>query len=286
MIPIKMDCNVSRATVENAFGNYNKEIQTDVVRIAGIDLTVQNGLWKLWILALMYQAMHEETSEKIFHGIPGGGLTFNPSLISRKALDCGCKFLQTANKVHFCDFKSGSCSQDQFIGCCPLPEINEEIHRLPRISKEVLASAIFLRHHDFEFRKLYESLHCVTTSERTEKILEIFMILAGEKISHLYLGWVANPDLVRDYWDLDSERLLAIDVNIKRVSHNIGLCAWSNTSVIRAHLHQLLDELGMDNSKDAKKLEMAFLYVGQQYCKGNRQTQCKQTECPFYPARA
>jgi len=132
--------------------------------------------------------------------------------------------------------------------------------------------------------KLYESLHCVTTGERTEKILDIFMMLAGEKISHLYLGWVSNPDLVKDYWDLDSERFLAIDVNIKRVSHNIGLCAWSNTSVIRAHLHQLLDELGMDDSKDAKKLEMAFLYVGQQYCKESNQTQCKQTECPFYPS--
>jgi hypothetical protein len=74
MIRMKIDCNVPKANIEKAYENYNKEIQTDLMRISGIDPTERNSLWKLWILAIMYQAMREETSEKTFRGIPRNGL--------------------------------------------------------------------------------------------------------------------------------------------------------------------------------------------------------------------
>ncbi len=112
--------------------------------------------------------------------------------------------------------------------------------------------------------------------------LDIFMIMAGEKIAHLYLGWVANPDLLKRNWKLDARRFLAVDTNIKQVAKSAGLCHSPNTSVIRAHLNELLDAKGMHELYDSKKLEIALLYVGQEYCKGQERKHCRQSDCPFY----
>lgn len=120
----------------------------------------------------MYQATREKESEKVFQNTPRDGLTLNPLRISEMTKKCGCPFLLEANVVHFCDLSiyEKSCSQRQYLENCPIWLIcTEEIHRLPRISKAIVSSAIFLKDYDFDFEKLDASLQEPDISRKTEK---------------------------------------------------------------------------------------------------------------------
>jgi len=280
---MKTDCNVSKKTIEKAYDEYIMNYGTDLERFTdvGIKFEEKDALWRLWILALMYQGMSEEASETIFKEIPEDSLTFNPSTIWQKAEECGCPLLLEANKVRFCDFSlSTGCSESQFFNDCPIPIIRAEIRRFSRISKAIVSSAIYLRDYDFDFEKLYASLQQLPINERTQKILNVCQMIGDEKIAHMYLRWLSNS--VPNNWELDAKRFLAIDVNITKVAKNIGLCKSSNTSVTRAYMQELLKELGMNDPKDTEKIEIALLHIGQEYCSRQRRIGCTQKRCLFY----
>jgi len=281
---MKIDCNVLKGPVEAAFNEYIQKRGTDQERFKRmkINFNEKDALWRLWILALMYQAMSEKASEKAFTKIQEHDLTFNPSGIFEKSKKCDCPFLSGANKVHFCDLtKSMGCSERQFFKDCPVQIIRDEICRLSRISRAIVSSAIYLRYYDFSFEKLYASLREQSIDDRTQRILDMCTVMGGEKVSHMYLRWVSNSVPIGN-WKLDTKKFLAIDVNIRRVAENIGLCKKSqNTNVIRAHVRELLDTLNMNAPKDPEKMEIALLHVGQKYCK-KRRNECDQAKCPFY----
>jgi len=280
---MKIDCNVTEKTIETSYQEYIKTHGTDSARFEKMEIKFNenNALWRLWILALSYQAMSEKASQTIFKKIPKNGLAFNPMRVWEMAKECDCPFLSDANKVHFCNFDMfGRCSKLQLIKKCPIPKIRVEIRRLPRISKAIVSSALYLQNYAFDFEKLYKSLQKRPVSDRTQKILDRFTAIGGEKVAHMYLRWVSNS--IEKNWELDTKRFLAIDVNIRRVTKNMGLCNSPNTNVIRAHLHELMETLKMDAPKSPEKLEIALLHVGQKYCDEQNRKVCKQENCPFY----
>lgn len=285
---MKTECNVSKETIEKAYKEYINKRGTDITRFKEMEIDFhrlshkeKDALWQLWILTLSYQAMREKASERIFRDIPKGGLVFDPLRILELTKECGCPLLFEANKVHFCDFqKSKGCSKRQFLEKCPIPKIRNEIRRLTRISKAIVSSVIYLQNYNFNFDRLYLSFEKEPIDKRTQNMLDALTIMSGEKTAHMFLGWVTNPMILeneKSLWELNNKRFLAIDVNIKRVAKNVGLCNYPNSNVIRAHLYELQRKLNVDNPK---KTEIAFLHVGQGYC--NKRQAYDRLKCPFY----
>jgi hypothetical protein len=286
---MKVDCDVRKETIEAAFNEYVKTYGTDSDRFRkmGIDFGKERAIWRLWILALMYQGMSEEASETSYLNIPREGLTFDPEEISAKAEKCGCPFLLSANKVHFCDFiTSQRCSRQAFVKDCPVPLIREEIRRFPRISRGIVSSAIYLRDYEFSFENLCASIQVISVDIRTDRMLNVLTMIGGsEKISHMFLRWISNS-LPSGNWGLDARKFLAVDQNLKKVTRTIGLCRSPNSSIVRAHLQELLSVLGMNDPKDPEKLEIALLHVGQEHCDKGREEACQNEACPFYGRNA
>ena len=278
-------CNISKRTIENAYRMYDEKYgATDRERVSrlGIDIKEKNELWKLWVLALFYQVISEERSEKAFNKLPEETILFKPQLIAKITLGCNCPPLRNEHTVHFCRFQHSkglkSCVQNLFYQKCPFPIISysrgfKHLGK-PRILRGLISSAIFLKQHDFDFQEYYNSLADLDLNKRTNTTLDTFMVTSGsEKISHMFLAWLSNP-IEYNIWDLDYERFLAIDRNIIRVARNIGLCNTGNVTIIRAHLHKLMDNMKVN----PRVLELALLNVGQSYCKEGEKL-C--SGCPF-----
>jgi len=279
-------CNVSKESIENAYEMYNEkyERRTDKERFSKLKINVKekNGLWRLWVLALFYQVVSEEASERAFINLPKDSMVFEPRKIVEITLDCGCSYLRNEHRVHFCTFQQlkglSSCKQNLFYQKCPfhkLSNLSDFRHfGKPRILRGLISTAIFLKKYDFDFQKYYDSLISLNSSEMTSTMLDTFTIISGsEKISHMFLAWLSNPEHY-DIWKLDYKRLLAIDRNIIRVARNVGLCNTNNVNTIRAHLFKLVENIKVN----PKVLELALLNIGQSYCKEEAQL-CN--ECPW-----
>jgi hypothetical protein len=275
----RKECLVSKEGVQTAYEEYQRTREKGRLDRVGLNIG-EDGLWKLWVLALSYQAAKEGTSENLFRALSARDdpLVFNPARIGELAKECGCSLLIEEKTFQFCDFKKnqGSCSYSDFLAGCPVRKVCEETHRFARMAKQIVASALYLRSYDFRFDRLCASRLNLSIDDRTQAMLDTLTILAGEKIAHLFLGWVSNPFLNYGNWDLNYKRFLAINGNIKRVVAKIGLCNSKNTSVIRARLNELQEEMSLN----PKVLELALLRVGQEYCPKRGDLKCER--CPLH----
>lgn len=276
---LRKECSVSKEAVEMAYEKYRPWEKGRFEKRVRINTRDKDGLWKLWVLALFYQATNEKASETLFGTLQEDTLTFNPARISTLAKECGCPLLTDEKRVQSCDFKKTQrrCSHPSFLGECPVPRTCDETRRFARIAKQIVTSALYLRSYDFSFEKFYASQLNLPMEQRTQVILDKLMTVAGEKIAHLFLGWLSDPLLIYGDWNLNHKRFLAINGNIKRVVERTGLCKSKNTSVIRAALNELQEKIGLENPK---VLELALLYVGQNYCLKNEE-KLKCNRCPL-----
>jgi hypothetical protein len=253
-----------------------------------IDIKNENSLWQLGILALLYEATSEKKAETNFERIRNKELLVNPKEIWNLAKDCKCPFLLESNRVTFCDYSKndGKCPEPYYSKSfqdCPVPRVTHLINRMATISKSIVSFAILLKEFNFNFDDLYNIVQKMPKNKRTQKILDLFTMVLGEKTAHLFLGWVSNPiyngvfGIDKPWWNLNYNTFLAINSHITQVADRIELCRSKNTSVIRANLRELQEKTGLQNSK---VLELALLNVGQKYCTKDKKKQ-KCDSCHF-----
>jgi hypothetical protein len=288
-VPNSYPCRISKERILASYEVYGARLGPDSGRSddLGIDLERVKArdpdeLWKLWVLANLFQRVKETVSEKRFVELmsdPASSYLFSPSTIDQMASACACPYLRSPRSVHQCDYKnkSDTCAYPQYKDPCVLKRVSRSLARHPsyyRIAATLVASSLFLRRYEYDFNQIREEMVQGRDGSRLLQILkDISGLKQGQKVPIMFLAWLSNP-IEYGIWDLDYFDFIPIDLNVRRVAERANACR--DDQAVKTYVQELATHWDLN----VREVELAFLNVGQEYC---QKTKPLCHTCPFGP---
>jgi hypothetical protein len=225
-------------------------------------------LWKLWVLANLYQRVSEKASQARFIELlesDDDQIIFSPNEIDLAVRTGTCPLLDSDLTIHSCDYNNrrDACNYPTHKDGCIVKVLSQILARHPsysRIAKTIVCSAAFLSAYDYNLDRLYTVM-----KEKGEEanLIEVLRAISGlkqgQKIPSMFLAWLSNPS-VYGIWELDYAEYIPIDVNVRRVARRALGC--TNDEQVKVSLQELSSRFDLN----VRTVELSFLNVGQMYC--------------------
>lgn len=268
-------CEITEERILTSYERYGARMGTNAGRGGSLSIDYErvqhlgpNELWRLWVLANLYQRVREQVSEDRFNELtrdPESRYLFSPKRLDQLASARGCSHLSLWQTVYECDYrnKKDTCAFQQHKNTCVVKRVCQSLARhpaYPRIACTLVASSKFLRQYDYSFDRLRQQTVCDRDGSQILKTLkEMSGLKAGDKIPRLFLVWLSNP-IEYGVWDIDYSDFIPIDLNVRRVAGRASGC--TNDDDVRGHVQELATQWELN----VREVELAFLNVGQEYC--------------------
>ncbi len=277
-MPNPYPCQINKERLVASYNVYGARLGKDSERAARLGLDAERikardsgELWKLWVLANLYQRVRETVSEERFVELvnnPGASYLFSSRTVDQASAGCGCPHLRLPQTIHQCDYnnKKDMCAYPQHKSGCIVKKLCHSLARHPsyrRIACTLAGSSLFLRSHGYDFDRLKRSMAQGRDGSRLLQALKDMSGLSkGQKVPSMFLAWLSNPT---EYyiWDLDYSDFIPIDLNVRRVAERTNGC--KDDQAAKGYVQDLATRWDLN----VRVVELAFLNVGQEYCHKN-----------------
>ncbi len=270
-------CKINKERVLNSYHEEIKRMGEDSDRsrlqISKEKILRQNAqeLWKLWVLANLYQRTSEKASQARFMelmGDLGDQIIFSPERINSSACVGTCPLLDSNLSINKCDYNNryDACKYPAHRNGCIMMILSHKLARHPsyrRIASTLVSSAVFLQAYEYDLHRMYMEME---KGGKADELLEVLKTLSGlkhgQKIPSMFLAWLSNP-AIYGIWKLDYSQYIPVDVNVRRVARRAVGCA--NDQQIKEAIQKFSNQFDLN----VRIVELSFLNVGQVYCHKN-----------------